>query len=424
MPVQHKDFAPHPFLLLTNIYEPYAITTRKWPKSSQLIHIEFPIAAEKGVVVLPEFSLLSGASRGLRSLARPAVHSERKVLENPSNLSRICFLNGLDGVVGIAADRTFIIGEFIHRHGSIGSSPGGIAVIAHLHQRQFRLLKGNGQLVLACEGAAELSHLLKVFLMYRRCSDPGFELIDRASPVLPVASILVEMALYLFVAQFQIVGLNHLVHQLLNCNPPAAGFILQQNLGNQLVETVLLFPVDLLLELTELQGNGEDQLVLRDCMSLDPSNDSRAILGCGCNRLIFDRNHKGGEKAHHTAYRKGLPEKTLFKGGNQDEQNDGKIDQTKDAADLHGKHDPHESDFNSETGRHPGRYEPSSEEEQGDQHGVICHPPYPNRNFQKGEPGRLRTPAEQPSAKGCEPAYVLRQSCRQGDDHSKDAEDE
>ena len=41
MPVQHKDFAPHPFLLLTNIYEPYAITTRKWPKSSEGVTINF-----------------------------------------------------------------------------------------------------------------------------------------------------------------------------------------------------------------------------------------------------------------------------------------------------------------------------------------------------------------------------------------------
>jgi hypothetical protein len=34
--VQHKTFAHHSFLLLTQICEPYAITvmTRKWPKSS------------------------------------------------------------------------------------------------------------------------------------------------------------------------------------------------------------------------------------------------------------------------------------------------------------------------------------------------------------------------------------------------------
>jgi Transposase IS200 like len=40
--VQHKDSAHRPFLLLTKIWEPYAITTRKWPKSrrNEGIHSE------------------------------------------------------------------------------------------------------------------------------------------------------------------------------------------------------------------------------------------------------------------------------------------------------------------------------------------------------------------------------------------------
>src|ERR1700733_15548102 len=76
-------------------------------------------AIEQNVVVLPEFSLLSGAACSLCRLLRPVVHGQREVLVHDGELVTIIVLELLYLGVHLLAIRAFIICEFHENDRSI-----------------------------------------------------------------------------------------------------------------------------------------------------------------------------------------------------------------------------------------------------------------------------------------------------------------